>query len=429
MVLIYEIVFTVLLVVGSLLIAIRLPRRNYFWIRAISCIVVLAGFTAIVEVFATQIITNLGTAVMLSKYIIKYIMVVFGIWICFECNFMWALFCGTVGYCMEHLKTHVYYFIRNAFTYSWPIWANEMINFILTAAIFLFVYFVIIKKNRNLYANITAGNGIQIISAAVVVSICAYLSSYMAIYAVMTDSRPLLLMIYAMVVITMTVTLILEFTMLFSKKRQSQIKELENILKEQYKQYELEKANTEQINLKIHDLKHQIKLMSGHQDSKFLQELQDAVEIVGSFVNTGNEAIDTVITKQSMYCRQKGIIFKCVLDASGLDYIPPHEIYALFGNAIENAIYAVEKMATERRIISISCIRKQDLLNVRIVNFFNGDIVFNGNLPVTQKDKDLHGFGMRSMQFLSEKYGGRINANTDGAFFILDIFLPLNIVE
>jgi sensor histidine kinase regulating citrate/malate metabolism len=48
-------------------------------------------------------------------------------------------------------------------------------------------------------------------------------------------------------------------------------------------------------------------------------------------------------------------------------------------------------------------------------------------LPVTTKtrNKKYHGFGMRSMRQLAEKYGGSMYTQIENGVFILQIVLPM----
>lgn len=55
-------------------------------------------------------------------------------------------------------------------------------------------------------------------------------------------------------------------------------------------------------------------------------------------------------------------------------------------------------------------------------NYYEGEIVMSDGLPVTAKsDKSEHGFGLRSIKRIVEKYDGNMQIKTDGNIFILCI--------
>ena len=78
------------------------------------------------------------------------------------------------------------------------------------------------------------------------------------------------------------------------------------------------------------------------------------------------------------------------------------------------------------RVISLDVHTTGKLLSVHLENYFSGAIRFAGGLPETTKsDKRFHGFGMKSVRMIAEKYGGNVTVRTDGGLFLLDILVPV----
>ena len=51
---------------------------------------------------------------------------------------------------------------------------------------------------------------------------------------------------------------------------------------------------------------------------------------------------------------------------------------------------------------------------------------FRDGFPVTdKKDKDRHGFGVKSIRYIAEKYNGQLFMEARNGQFILDMFFPL----
>ena len=162
--------------------------------------------------------------------------------------------------------------------------------------------------------------------------------------------------------------------------------------------------------------------MNGKMDPSAIGELSDAVDVYNTQIKTGSEAIDVVLSTQGLYCLRHDIRLTCLIDGTRLDFIPDHELYALFGNAIENAVHAVERLDKERRVIAITESRLGRLTNISITNYFDSKLRFEDGLPVSSREG--HGFGTRSMRMIVEKYGGRLTVNVRGDLFMLNIFLP-----
>lgn len=89
---------------------------------------------------------------------------------------------------------------------------------------------------------------------------------------------------------------------------------------------------------------------------------------------------------------------------------------------IDNAIEAVKNLPKEQRTIGLSVKKINSLLCINIHNYFAGELKFNGLLPIsTKKDKANHGFGMKSIQMICDKYGGEMSISTKDNIFNLSI--------
>lgn len=220
-------------------------------------------------------------------------------------------------------------------------------------------------------------------------------------------------------------------------KNSAMRKELETMntlrLAEQ-EQYKLSKANIELINQKCHDLKHQVRALRQAKPEdieKYLTEVEDSIEIYEAIVKTGNDVLDTILTEKSLYCRKHGIIISVVADGEQMDFIDTIDLYAILGNAIDNAIEAVRKFKDrDLRTIDVMVYRKDNFLVINIVNPMTGELEYTGDeedaLPVTTKsDKDNHGFGLRSIRYIVKRYDGFTSISTEDACFSLKILIPL----
>lgn len=104
------------------------------------------------------------------------------------------------------------------------------------------------------------------------------------------------------------------------------------------------------------------------------------------------------------------------------------DIYSLFGNALDNAIEGVEKTRQpDKKVIELIVRRAGDMCSVHVENYFSGDLEYAEGLPITTHgDKNVHGFGMKSMRMNAEKYGGTMHVYTEEDVFYLDILFPLS---
>lgn len=203
------------------------------------------------------------------------------------------------------------------------------------------------------------------------------------------------------------------------------------ILQRQYEQYQLNKENVELINRKYHDLKHQIGIIRAEQDGErreaYLKAMEEELRMYEAQDKTGNSVLDTIITGKHLYCVQHGINFTCVADGSLLNFMNTMDICAIFGNALENAIEAEERIEdTSRRIIKLAVHAQNRFLVIRVENYCEEELKMEDMLPATiKKNKDYHGFGLKSIRSTAERYGGSMTIHLENHWFHLRILIPL----
>lgn len=218
---------------------------------------------------------------------------------------------------------------------------------------------------------------------------------------------------------------------LFKKSEMRKEMEMLNFLwKKEQEQYQISKENIALINQKCHDLKHQIYALRNVDEAlrkQYLDEIAESVQIYEAIVQTGNEVLDTILTEKSLYCKERGITVSCVADGSQMGFINTVDLYAILGNAIDNAIEAVEKFGQqEMRQIDVQIYRKEQFLVINVINPLQESLVYEDGLPVTTKEnRKFHGFGLKSIKYIVKKFGGIINISDDAGCFLLTILIPV----
>ncbi|MBR1813177.1 MAG: sensor histidine kinase [Lachnospiraceae bacterium] len=198
------------------------------------------------------------------------------------------------------------------------------------------------------------------------------------------------------------------------------------ILMEEREQYEKEKNVVEMINVKAHDLKHQLQAIGQSIPEHEKAQIQQAVKQYDSTVRTGNRALDVVLTMKRMICESSDIEFSCMVNGKLLDFMEESDIYSLFGNLLDNAVEESRTFDEEHRIINLSVAQEKDFVLIHEENFIQVRPEMVDGLPQTTKpDTANHGFGIRSMQMIAEKYNGHLMVQIDRNVFQMDILLPI----
>lgn len=198
---------------------------------------------------------------------------------------------------------------------------------------------------------------------------------------------------------------------------------------EEEKQYLMTKETIDLINIKCHDLRHQMRSLSSQNETiskDQLKELEDAIRIYDTRIKTGNPSLDIILQEKSLICKKENIVFNCIIDGKLLSFMEESEIYSLFGNIIDNAIEATKKIENvQDRVITLKIKKVAEGVFCYEENRIIGNVNFKDGLPITTKeDNRYHGYGMKSIQMTVNRYHGNLSIKAYNNRFVLSIFFP-----
>ncbi|MDR1093062.1 MAG: ATP-binding protein [Clostridiales bacterium] len=205
---------------------------------------------------------------------------------------------------------------------------------------------------------------------------------------------------------------------------------MRNMLTRQYEQYAASKDNIDFLNRRYHDLKHQIGVLRSEGDPEkkaaYFDELERGIKVYEAQTHTGNGVLDVVLTGKTRICAENGINFTCVANGSLLDFMDVMDICSVVGNALDNAIESVVQLPdVDKRLVKMAVYLQNGLLVLRFENYVEHKPEFENGLPVTTKrDKRNHGYGIKSIRSIAEKYGGSIGIRVEGDWFTLCLLIP-----
>ena len=192
---------------------------------------------------------------------------------------------------------------------------------------------------------------------------------------------------------------------------ESEIVTMDSMLKSQYNQYRNYQESIDLINMKYHDLKHQIAGLRAETDidkrTEWLDAMEDDIRGFESVTNTGNKVLDTIIAGKIMHGQKYDIKFTCVIDGKLLEFMHVTDICTIFGNAIDNAIENVVMIKDiEKRIIHVTVSAKNKFVLIQFQNYCevkpNEDKRGIRLFESSKADKRNHGFGLKSIQYTVE---------------------------
>lgn len=216
------------------------------------------------------------------------------------------------------------------------------------------------------------------------------------------------------------------------QKHQKELLELELQHFEQYKeaQEETRRFRHDMIN---HLMAVQMLQQEGKQQeaNNYVDELLGRVSVLSPKVVTGSDLLDCIVTSKIEIMEQYQIVYEIdgVLD-QGLK-MSPVDVCAIFSNALDNAIEALQKVEKERmfymRLKRTNTYYMITMQNTIMQNNHKKTLLQN-NRFTTKENKELHGYGLQNMRKAVDKYGGEIMVEIEEDKFILTILLPIDTI-
>jgi len=214
-------------------------------------------------------------------------------------------------------------------------------------------------------------------------------------------------------------------------RARAEVRAIDEMLRRQHEQYLQSKRSIEIVNRKYHDLKHQIGVIRAesdpHRRASYLDDLEASVAGYAAQADTGNGVLDVILTTKSMECAERGIDLTSVVDGGVLDFMSAMDVAAVFGNALDNAIDGVMAVPhADQRLIKVAVYARDRFALLTFENWFTGELrTEDGHIVTRRQDRARHGYGLKSIRYTAEKYGGSMTVNVEDQWFVLRVLLPL----
>ena len=375
---------------------------------------------------------HLGGAHIVLSSIVKYTgilaLTVCSVMLCYRTTIGLAMINVASAFCIEHIAQRTKSLILPHIHLPMSAKAQEILLAYALTLICIALYCLIFERRRNRSSDIFRKvDAIQVfVSVAVVCTDIVFSFSFID-RAVNTGALDMLPFGCIASILYSVLTLVISQCHLMMNQEAYDLHIVRKMLEDERVRYTRNQATVDALNIKAHDLKHQLLALQLDPDGIKTEDIYRAVEAYDAICHTGNAALDVIITNKNLICLGKRISLTRMLDGSCLSFMQDSDIYSLMGNIIDNAIDALESVQdAQRRAISLTLSAKNGMALIHEDNYYCGTLVFEDGLPkTTRQDVYSHGFGMKSIRLLVEKYGGHMRVSADGNIFSLDILIPI----
>ena len=178
-----------------------------------------------------------------------------------------------------------------------------------------------------------------------------------------------------------------------------------------------------------HDIKNKLLSVSGLLADGQVEKAIEAVKGEADFldeanngiISSGNPAVDAVLQSKLAVAEKKGIKLDFSVKLSGEINVDLLEFGVLIGNALDNAIEATEniEVSTDKTIF-VSIITMGGRIVVSVENPVKAE-VDTKRIDTAKPDKINHGYGLKSIKTIVQKYDGDVFVSCEGNIFTTSI--------
>lgn len=423
------------MILAILALSLILPRRERFG-RRMGAVLTLCVVTCAVCIWCCYFVCPaLSTTYQPLSQLVAFTLLILVfiplLQFCYDVSPSTAAACSATGYLIQNLSQRLFSLVDLGAARLNISEVNSLVRFLMefvVLAVMLLVIYRVISSRRAMLVQSAENHGAMALVVVMVAVVCIA-SDIARKNAGIANPVYNFTLIFAHTLVCLAI-LFMEYEMLYNHSLEVEVATTQAMITNRSRQYELSRESVEKINAMCHDLRHEIsriRELEGSAGRERLDALGKELDVYDATIHTGNDALDTILTEEELLCLREGISLSCIADGHALDFMSQADVYALFGNALDNAITATRAIAdASARSISLVVRRSGEMVSAHIENYYEGTIVFQDGIPQTTASDGLnHGVGIKSMLQLLSSYDGTLTTSASKGIFHLNLMIPI----
>lgn len=232
-------------------------------------------------------------------------------------------------------------------------------------------------------------------------------------------------MLSSSAVLLLLINILIFYIYHYTQQKNREFTELQIQSQKEYDMSEYYKAlfnQNESQQILIHDIrKHLMAIFQLNEQNdqdkinRYLDTLLNSSDLQNSVHVSDNELLNSILCHYMKICQRKHIAFKVDVRKKLLQNLDYSDLTSLFCNLLDNAVEACSNIPDSYIELSITDKENTDITVINIINTCRIRPKFNQNgVPVSsKKNKFKHGFGLKSVERIVNKYNGNIKMYFD----------------
>lgn len=179
-----------------------------------------------------------------------------------------------------------------------------------------------------------------------------------------------------------------------------------------------------------HDMKNHMLVLATYLDEgdyvsaqKYVSEILDSLNSIHSYIETDNSLMNYILNQKLEKARQMKISVKAEVENMAFKKVESMDFTALLSNMLDNAIEACEKEDIKDLQVVIG--KRRGYETILVKNRIQKSVLsINSDLVSGKDDKKHHGFGVKQIKSIVEKYEGMCDFYEEDNYFCACAFIP-----
>ena len=198
-------------------------------------------------------------------------------------------------------------------------------------------------------------------------------------------------------------------------------------VEQQRREVEAVKRSENELRILRHDMRMLLSNLSVCIENNDRETAREMISAYTSYIEgtkvdyyCANAIVNYILTDFANKCKEKQVAFTCV---AGVEELAVDEILfsSILSNALDNALNAQEEMAEDRRRVELMLKLVNGKLLLSVKNPTATVPIFVDGLPLSARKG--HGYGTRSIRYMTERLGGHCQFSVQEGLFILRVVL------
>ncbi len=211
-------------------------------------------------------------------------------------------------------------------------------------------------------------------------------------------------------------------------------KEQENlILQNQYqlKQLEMMREMGEQMREIRHDLRKHFSMIAYYNEQRatgeladYLRDMETHAETLYQYVDTGNFALDCILNYKLQEAHEREIETEIQIDIPRELELSAYDMNIILSNLLDNSLEALR--TCEQNKLHVTVRYQKPFLCIQVKNPYRGPVIIrDGSYRTTKKDGGRHGYGLKNVARVVEKYEGNMTVCSENQMFEVIVTLTV----